>query len=153
MTIIERWFLGLFITSSLVVGIFSMGAHWESKRWQLREDIAKAKSAEAYQNEVEKNAKLSADLAASQAKTNTVFKTITNEVQHIVDRPVYNDCKLDADGLRVWNDASQTASEPADSLKFVNTLSIHPANQDRDATRTFRESYRNRQTVPRMRPY
>jgi hypothetical protein len=35
----------------------------------------------------------------------TRTRTILREVQHVVDRPVYRDCRLDPDGLRVVNEA------------------------------------------------
>lgn len=36
-----------------------------------------------------------------QARIETRFRTITREVAHVVERPVYRDCRLDADGLRL----------------------------------------------------
>lgn len=38
---------------------------------------------------------------ADQARIETRFRTITREVAHVVERPVYRDCRLDADGLRL----------------------------------------------------
>jgi hypothetical protein len=35
----------------------------------------------------------------------TRTRTILREVQHVVDRPVYRDCRLDPDGLRLVNAA------------------------------------------------
>lgn len=37
----------------------------------------------------------------------TVYRQIDREVERIVDRPVYLGCELDADGLRVWNEANR----------------------------------------------
>jgi hypothetical protein len=36
-----------------------------------------------------------------QARIETRFRTITREVQHVVERPIYRDCRLDPDGLRL----------------------------------------------------
>lgn len=37
----------------------------------------------------------------------TVYRTIEKAVATIVNRPVYRDCVLDADGLRIWNEANE----------------------------------------------
>lgn len=42
-----------------------------------------------------------ADRAAIQTRT----RVILQEVQHVVERPVYRDCRLDPDGLRLLNAA------------------------------------------------
>jgi hypothetical protein len=42
-----------------------------------------------------------ADRTAIQTKTQVILK----EIEHVVDRPVYRDCRLDPDGLRLVNEA------------------------------------------------
>lgn len=47
------------------------------------------------------------------------FVTITQEVEHVVEKPVYRDECLDADGLRVLTSAirpAQPASQPAGTV-------------------------------------
>jgi hypothetical protein len=74
--------------------------------------IAQAQSAES-------------DLAIERAKSHVVYQTITHEVDHVIDRPVYlQDC-LDSDGLALVNralsgvsaigSASHNASSPEKS--------------------------------------
>lgn len=45
------------------------------------------------------------DLATERQKSHVVYETITHEVDHVVDRPVYRADCLDADGLRLVNAA------------------------------------------------
>jgi hypothetical protein len=55
------------------------------------------------------------DLATERKKSHVVYQTITHEVDHVVDRPVYlRDC-IDSDGLRLANAAltGQVASAAA----------------------------------------
>jgi hypothetical protein len=77
---------------------------------KIRTDAATATAAADYRAQVDKNADLSAKLAVAEAKTNTVFRTITNEVQHVIERPIYNQCVLDDAGIRLWNNANAGTS-------------------------------------------
>ena len=65
-------------------------------------------------------------LEVAHAKTRVEFRTITKEVEKIVEKPVYRDVCLDADGLRAVNaaltGASPPAPEPSDALPGL----IHP---------------------------
>lgn len=42
----------------------------------------------------------------------TVYRTIEREVAHVVERPVYRDCSVDADGLRLWSAANRGDPTP-----------------------------------------
>ena len=64
--------------------------------------------------------KASQELEAARGKTEIKYKTITKEVQKVVDRPVYRAVCIDADGLRLANSALRPdapSSEPIDSLR------------------------------------
>lgn len=52
---------------------------------------------------------------ADRAVIETRTRTILREVQHVVDRPVYRDCRLDPDGMRLVNAAlgGSPAPDPA----------------------------------------
>jgi len=50
---------------------------------------------------------------ADRAVIETRTRTILREVQHVVDRPVYRDCRLDPDGLRLLNAALSGSPAPA----------------------------------------
>lgn len=60
--------------------------------------------------------KISSDLEAEKQKIKIEFREIKHETTKIVDRPIYRECKFDADGLRVANKAivSSNSSESND---------------------------------------
>lgn len=60
--------------------------------------------------------KISSDLEAEKQKIKIEFREIKHETTKIVDRPVYRECKFDADGLRIANKAiiSANSSESND---------------------------------------
>lgn len=55
-------------------------------------------------------------LEVDDAKAKVVYKTITQTVDRLVDRPVYRSVCLDADGLRVANEALSGAPLPTPKL-------------------------------------
>lgn len=59
----------------------------------------------------------------------TRTRTILREVQHVVDRPVYRDCRLDPDGLRLLNAA--LGGSPAPVPAGVPPDPVPAALQDR----------------------
>lgn len=60
--------------------------------------------------------KISSDLEAEKQKIKIEFREIKHETTKIVDRPIYRECKFDADGLRITNKAiiSANSSESND---------------------------------------
>jgi hypothetical protein len=61
----------------------------------------------------------SAELEAVRGKTEVKYRTITKQVEKIIDRPIYSNVCLDADGLRLANAAlsrKALTSEPLDAL-------------------------------------
>lgn len=51
----------------------------------------------------------------------TVYRTIEREVAHVVERPVYRDCRLDPDGLRLVG-AALAGVEPAAGGQFADSV-------------------------------
>lgn len=78
---------------------------------------AKAECAEASrQRELEERAradKAATNLEKDNAKAKVVYRTITKQVDKYIDRPVYRNICLDADGLRDANAALSGALTPA----------------------------------------
>lgn len=61
--------------------------------------------------------RIESDAQGEQVQIQTRTRTILKEVAHVVERPVYRDCSLDADGVRLIaaadrGDLSQPAGEP-----------------------------------------
>lgn len=61
--------------------------------------------------------RIESDAQSEQVQIQTRTRTILKEVAHVVERPVYRDCSLDADGVRLIaaadrGDLSQPTGEP-----------------------------------------
>lgn len=54
-----------------------------------------------------KDAQAAFEAGKKQAGARVVTRTIREQVDKVVDRPVYRDCRLDDDGFRLWNDANR----------------------------------------------
>ena len=55
---------------------------------------------------------IEAEHEADRSRIRTVYRTIEREVAHVVERPVYRDCSVDADGLRLWSAANRGDPTP-----------------------------------------
>lgn len=53
-----------------------------------------------------------AELEDARSQAAVKYRTITKEVQRVVEKPVYRDVCLDSDGLRLANDALRKALPP-----------------------------------------
>lgn len=99
-----------------IVAAVSFGSAWKIQWWRFdAERLEVQQQAEKRKQENEAAAdKASAGAESDRAKLNEKFKTITVEVEKIVDRPVYRDgvC-FDADGVRALNIA--IGAKPATS--------------------------------------
>lgn len=54
---------------------------------------------------MDKYDKLSLELEDERRKNKVVYRTITKEVEKIIDRPIYSNQCFDDDGVRLYNDA------------------------------------------------
>ncbi len=50
----------------------------------------------------------------------TIYRNIAREVTHVVERPVYRDCRVDVDGLRLWAAANRGDSPPPDAAPVAD---------------------------------
>lgn len=94
------------VAAALLLGGFFTGV----KVTNNARDAKQLKAERHYQEQVAAETARANNLAQKYEEARThikdKFRTITKEVEVIIDRPVYNQCKLDADGLRLWNDAN-----------------------------------------------
>lgn len=101
----------------LCVSAFAAGHHVAAQAAQVKLDgmIAAADEATQKQRQAEiiQASNASAGFQHDNAKAQIVYRTITEEVEKIVDRPVYTGQCFDADGLRLANLA--LAGVPADA--------------------------------------
>ena len=71
-------------------------------------EIEHARTVANVERLVRRAAVASAASAAFEADRTTIetrTRVILKEIEHVVDRPVYRDCRLDPDGLRLVNEA------------------------------------------------
>jgi hypothetical protein len=106
----------------LLAGLFAGGiGTWRVEEW--RHDALEKDRLEQAAKEIQRKAE-HVDTAATgheddKARIETVFKTITQEVDHVVEKPVYRNVCLDDDGLRAIRSAVERAnarSEPASAV-------------------------------------
>lgn len=95
--------------ASLLAGIaIGFGGAWKAQDWRYGAIESKRLSAavEAEKARDKSSYDASVKFEKEQARVETVFQTITETVETIVDRPVYRNICIDADGLRAIRDAS-----------------------------------------------
>lgn len=97
------WSIGLFLVTAL--GSWHISARYHEAAWAHEKAGMLASSETLGKNEAKK-ANVASDTAEKvNAKDRVVYKTITQSVDKIVDRPIYRNICLDADGLREANSA------------------------------------------------
>ena len=134
MTKIEIYLIALVALIGVNVGTYfyahHKGALSERAVWEQRMDEAKLEADKRYQQKSEEVTQLEAALVKKTENTNAFFASLQAQVSAILSRPVYRDCKLDTDGLRLWNSANQGAAAGASTRSDV-PLPEHPAPADR----------------------
>ena len=114
----------------VLLGMVGTGIY-KVKQWGGNEVRAEwnAANEKARAEEAAKSEAAAKALEAERAKRKVVYRTITQTVDRIVDRPVYSNQCLDSDGLRCLSAAINGQS--ADSCKLDGTVP-KPAAPDRD---------------------
>lgn len=111
-----------YVATAIVAAVMAFSSAWKVQDW--RHDAQEKQRLEAEQ-ETQRMRARSADKASEgheqfKETERVVYQTITETVDRIVDRPVYRNVCLDADGLRQLNAAiagrQPAASEPAPAV-------------------------------------
>lgn len=94
-------------------------------KWHAGQDAIAEQARQVNQRAAERLRRQNTNTAAAvhevdKVEIRTVFKTITEEVERVVEKPVYRDVCLDADGLRVIQSAidrvNGTAGQPGHAV-------------------------------------
>lgn len=111
--------LRLYASAGALVFAFLLG--WTVNGWRLSGDMAEANLASERINDIvarkefEKSRNVSATLETKNVRARIFYRTITREVEKIVERPGYSGVCLDADGVSVVNRAlAGEVSAPAE---------------------------------------
>ena len=108
------------VAAGLLGAAVAFGGAWKVQDWRYGAIEAKRLSALAEAEKKRDKASYEAATTFEKGRTRveTVFNTITETVEVIVDRPVYRNVCLDPDGLRALRDAAAetAASESGGTL-------------------------------------
>lgn len=114
--------------------IVAFGSGWQVRDWKAGAD-ERAKLQEVIDSTnqaIKDNSEASDKLEKSLAKLRPVYRTINNEVQReIVEKTVYTDCVVTADGVRLVNRAVHAANNPGQPDSPV-PVTVIPPRQSND---------------------
>jgi hypothetical protein len=81
------------------------GREWCDRGWRASMQEAQQEHTKALLRELEKSNAAAMDLEQARAQRKVVYRTITKEVERLVERPVYQSVCIDDDGVRAINHA------------------------------------------------
>jgi hypothetical protein len=98
----------LYVKTAVFLAVLLAGffGGWQTRAWKAGADDGRRIKAEGVE----------ASRMRAQAKIEIRYRTITKEVLHVLERPVYRNVCMDADGLRLLNEQISgvgDASQPA----------------------------------------
>lgn len=96
-----------------VAGAFVKGRDYEGGVQAKAHAAALAKALQDAQDNAVIDMQAAADVERQKAQAKVVYRTITEQVNVEVEKPVYRDCHLTDDGIRLWNDANRGAISQA----------------------------------------
>lgn len=120
-----NWAFYLVAVLGIALTGFASGVKYEKGVWAQAEQ-----KAQVNQRATERLQRQNTDTAAEihegdKTKLRVVYRTITEEVERVIEKPVYRDVCLDDDGLRILRSAvagaNGAAGEPANSLRTSAT--------------------------------
>lgn len=102
MTKLEMYLIAGFVLLAVIAGAYFKGHSAGAESVQVKWDKAAADQAEREQKQ---SAAASTKLETGNAQAKVVYRTITNTVDKVVEKPVYRNVCLESDGLLVANQA------------------------------------------------
>lgn len=107
---IPPWLIGLVSGLALLGGAYLYGDSHGANRVIARNAKAEAKAIAAMEKGRLAIETVSGQLAEAQRDQSTQFRTIYHEATRIIERPVYHNICVDADGVRLLDRARATAN-------------------------------------------
>ena len=106
------------LIAALAAAVIAFGAGWQVRAWKAGAEEATRLQAE--QSDAAKRA-LRTDQAAvkheaTKAAIRQQIQTITQEVERVIEKPVYRNVCLDDDGLRLITEALTDPGQPAPAM-------------------------------------
>jgi len=112
---------GLVIALALFFGGYGLGAkHAKTECMAGQVEAQRAAVAEATKEDLRREA-VGTARETTRDQIRIVYKTIKEQARETVNNhPEFNDCGLDADGLRLWNAANSGEAAPVPSEPYVS---------------------------------
>lgn len=111
-----KWLVGLLLASLLLSGIGFSYKWVYDKGMEHQQSLSMVAQVQANKEAMVKYDRIVVELEDERKKSKIVYRTITKEVEKIVDRPIYSSQCFDSDGVRLYNDALKgtNSTKPAD---------------------------------------
>ena len=130
--VLPPYLIAFVVGAIALAGIYAYGRSEGAKSVRLEWEEATRVQRE---KEAQRAAEAATELEKVKTKTKVVYRTITQEVDRVVEKPVYRDVCLDPDGLRLANAALVGALTPA-AQPDSGMRSIDPAKGRVEGIRT-----------------
>jgi hypothetical protein len=75
-----------------------------------------------YQKKVKELSQIDVNSEKVKERIRTVYVTIKRKADDVIKAKVYSDCKLDDDGMRLWNSANSGVEQTPNPLKLDTAL-------------------------------
>jgi hypothetical protein len=105
----------VYVAAALLALSIGFGSGWKVRAWKAgADDVERAEQQAKDQlrrvEHVDQAAQAHEDFKAA---AEVRWRTVTKEVEHVVERPVYRNVCLDADGLRILADDIRSGASPS----------------------------------------
>jgi hypothetical protein len=109
------------LAAALIAAAVAATGAWKVQDWRYgaKEADRQARLAKEQIRRADRIDTAASDHERDKAEIRIEYETITKEVERVVEKPIYRDMCLDADGLRVLSDAihgADPAGEPAGTV-------------------------------------
>lgn len=101
--------LGLLVSHA---SMYVKGGNDEENKQKAAYSRQLEKAMEMHNENAARDVQTAFEAGQKQARARVVTRTIQQQVDKVVERAVYRDCRLDDDGLRLWNAANAGAETP-----------------------------------------
>lgn len=91
----------------LIGGSYGVGVKHERNASEARQKEAIERQMKEHQANEAIDMQAAYEVGKAQQGVRTVIRTIQRQVDKVVEKPVYRDCALDPDGMRIWNAANR----------------------------------------------
>lgn len=110
-----------YVATGLIALAVGFGGGWKTQgwRWDAADKQRIEQEAKERQKQLDRAHTASTTFEGKRTANETQYRTVTVTLEKIVDRPVYVNQCIDADGLRALNDQIARATDPGQpSLKL-----------------------------------